>query len=182
MPVLRPFVEDLLTAARLMAGVASGSISADLPADLEDARTALGPVGRERELYDALISAPALRDATEALFRDGHYAEAVEAGFKALNSFVRKRSGLTLDGVTLFEQAFSEQKPRLRLNRLRSRSDLDEQIGFQRIMAGCITGIRNPRAHDHRRTDAPEEALEMLVMANHLFRRAAGATRTRAKR
>lgn len=39
------------------------------------------------------------------------------------------------------------------------------------IFAGCMTGIRNPRAHDADWEDTEQRALQLLVFANHLIER-----------
>ena len=50
--------------------------------------------------------------AAGTLYRDGHYANAVEDAVKALNALVRLRSGVDdLDGSKLMERVFSPQKP-----------------------------------------------------------------------
>jgi uncharacterized protein (TIGR02391 family) len=69
----------------------------------------------------------------------------------------------------LMNQAFSEKNPVLKLNELKTDSQRDEQVGYMSIFGGCITGIRNPRAHDHKKTDTPKVTLEMLTWANHLM-------------
>ena len=68
------------------------------------------------------------------------------------------------------QHAFNEDRPVLKLNDLRTASQRDEQKGYRFIFAGCMTGIRNPRAHEHDLGDDPSTALEMLVWANHLMR------------
>jgi len=122
------------------------------------------------ELYDNLVKSKAIRDATRKLFVGGHYARAVEEAYKCLNNRVKVKTGLDKDGQDLMNQAFSEKNPILKLNNLKTVSHRDEQIGYMLIFGGCMTGIRNPRAHEHEKTDSPEAALEMLVWANHLMR------------
>ena len=73
------------------------------------------------------------------------------------------------------ETAFSEKKPKLRLNDLADRSQRDEQVGHKDIFAGCITGLRNPRAHDHLYTDSPAQALRLLGFIDYLFSVVEGA-------
>jgi len=120
--------------------------------------------------YDSLITEQALVRATQKLFSDGHYGMAVEEAYKCLNNMVKKRSGLSADGASLMNSAFSAKSPILKLGNLTSQSDRDQQEGYMQIFAGCMTGIRNPRAHEHSYDDQPETALEMLVWANHLMR------------
>ena len=130
-------------------------------------------------LYDTLVKSETLRDATRKLFLGGHYARAVEEAYKCLNNTVKDKSGLDKDGQDLMNQVFSTKKPVLKLNKLKTESDVDEQLGYMLIFGGCMTGIRNPRAHEHKKADSPEVALEMLVWANHLMRVVHKARRAR---
>lgn len=134
------------------------------------------------ELYDILIKSKELRDATRKLFLDGYYTRAVEEAYKCINNTVKAKSRLSNDGQGLMSQVFSEKNPILKLNKLRTNSHRDEQIGYMSIFGGCMTGIRNPRAHEHKKTDSPEVAFEMLVWANHLMRVVGRADRARKRR
>jgi len=134
-------------------------------------------------LFDRVITEPDLNAATRPLYRDGHYARSVEEAFKFLNNAVKGRSGdATRDGQALMLNTFSDSAPVLRLNRLRSQSEKDEQKGYGFIYAGTMTGIRNPRAHEHDLRDDPDVALEMLVLANHLTRMLRRSARPRPRR
>lgn len=122
--------------------------------------------------FETLVTDSQLQQASGSLFRDRHYARAVEEAFKFLNSAVRDKSGIThQDGAGLMRTAFSANSPILKLNAWESQSEKDEQQGYMDIFAGSMTGIRNPRAHDHQLVDAPEVALELLILANHLVRK-----------
>lgn len=133
-------------------------------------------------LYDQLVTEPDLVKTTRSLFSDGYYALAVEEAFKCLNNIVKQKSGLPQDGASLMRSAFSANGPVLRVNNLRTQSERDQQLGYMDIFAGCMTGIRNPRAHEHRYLDKPAVALEMLSWANHLIRIVDRSIRTRRKR
>ena len=129
--------------------------------------------------FDAVVTDVDLRAATRTLYRQGHFARAVEEAFKFLNNAVKGRANdANRDGQDLMLHVFDLQGPALRLSRLRSQSERDQQAGYRFIFAGVMTGIRNPRAHDHALVDEPNVALEMLVLANHLMRLVAGSTRT----
>jgi uncharacterized protein (TIGR02391 family) len=133
-------------------------------------------------VFDALIREPNLRDTTRQLFQDGHYALAVEEAYKCVNNAVKSRSGLTADGSSLMKSAFSLGNPVLKLNDLSDQSQRDQQLGYMEIFAGCMTGIRNPRAHEHQYLDEPHVALEMLAWANHLMRLVRISKRCRARK
>jgi uncharacterized protein (TIGR02391 family) len=132
-------------------------------------------------LYDQVVTDAGLRTATIRLFRNKHYADAVRRGCMHVNNLVKKKSGLsTKDGPDLMHHAFKVDSPVLRLNALASQSDRDEQDGYRYILAGMMTGVRNPRAHEPVEDD-PEAALEMLTLANHLIRIVGRAKRTRRR-
>ena len=61
--------------------------------------------------------------------------------------------------------------PILKINAGESTSERDEQIGYMQIFSGCMTGIRNPRAHECDWEDSEQRALQLLVWANHLVER-----------
>ena len=122
--------------------------------------------------FDERVTIQPLRIVSHRLFANGHYTQAVEAAFKRLNNEVKAKSGLAeFDGDKLMREAFSVNNPRLRLNKLRTISDRDEQRGYMEIYAGVIAAIRNPRSHEHSLEDDPEVALELLTIANHLMRK-----------
>lgn len=134
------------------------------------------------DCFDSMISDTGLRDVIQHLYRDKYYANAVEEAYKYLNNVVKQASGNSADGADLMRSTFSRNNPILRLNTLNTQSQRDQQQGYMDILAGCMTGIRNPRAHEHQYLDEPAVALELLVMANHLIRMVRSTTRTRRRR
>lgn len=132
--------------------------------------------------YDRRIIDPALRSATRSRFVTEHYADAIEAGVKALNECVRERSGSSEDGDALMTSVFSEKRPKLRLNRLRTDSDRSEQRGHMMMCQAVVAAWRNPRAHSSQFEDTPENALMMLEHIQHLMAVTRSATRTRARK
>lgn len=154
----------------LLAGAVAESIESAGLAESVGQKSRPSPV--PTNLFDVLVTNQSLRQASASLFRDGHYARAVEEAFKCLNSTVRQKSKLAdRDGADLMRTALSPNGPILKLNAGSSQSEANEQRGYMDIYAGAMIGIRNPRAHDHELTDEPEAALEMIVLANHLMRK-----------
>jgi uncharacterized protein (TIGR02391 family) len=123
--------------------------------------------GRALRAYQNLTLHPEIARAASELYRDGHYANAVEASVKALNALVRLRSGLELDGIPLVEKAFSPNNPIIKFNDLSDQSDRDEQKGFMMMFSGAVSGLRNPRAHGFINDD-PERALEFIAYVSLL--------------
>lgn len=128
--------------------------------------------------YDHRITDAALRTATRSRFVSEHYADAVEAGVKALNECVRQRSGRVEDGDALMTVAFSPNKPILRLGSGKSKSDESVQRGHMQLCQGVVSAWRNPRAHSILNDD-PGKALMMLETINELMIVTLSATRTR---
>ena len=48
----------------------------------------------------------------------------------------------------------SAHSPVLMLNPLQSQSERDQQLGYMEMFAGSMTGVRNPRAHEHDLVDS----------------------------
>jgi uncharacterized protein (TIGR02391 family) len=106
-------------------------------------------------------------------FQGGHYADAVEAGLKELNSvvkeLVKKKTGQELDGAALMQKAFSPNPPVLvALDDLCTDSGRNIQQGYMQIFAGAMVGIRNPKAHANL-TITKERAWHFLFLASLLF-------------
>ena len=129
--------------------------------------------------FDALVTDDGLRQTCRSLFNGDHYALAVQKAFTYIDNMVRDKSGQAEKyGADLMRTVFSAKSPVLRLNDLETLSDRNEQQGYMEMLAGAMIGIRNPRSHEYDFVDRPEEALEMLVMANHFIRMLNKATPT----
>ncbi len=123
----------------------------------------LTSAGKTLKAYEGLELHSEIERAVGNLYRDGHYANAVEDATKALNALVRMRSGVEdKDGSTLMEAVFSPKNPILKFNKLTDASDIDEQKGFMMMLSGAVAGLRNPRAHKIIKDD-PEMALEFIA-------------------
>ena len=128
--------------------------------------------------YDRRIQNAEVRAATRSRFESRHYADAVEAGVKALNERIRARTGRTEDGDGLMTLVFSVNKPLLRFNKLKSKADESEQRGHMLLCQGVVSAWRNPRAHALTYDD-PLRCLMMLETIGDLIEKTNQAIRTR---
>lgn len=140
------------------------------------------PVADPLGLFDRIVTDPELVGVARSLFSDGYYALAVEEATKFVNNLVKDRSKSELDGAKMMAHVFSKDAPVLRVNDLKTESKINQQIGYAMILQGAMTGIRNPRAHEHAYLDEPHNALEMLALCNHVVRVIRKATKTRKGR
>jgi uncharacterized protein (TIGR02391 family) len=131
--------------------------------------------------YERRIIDPDLRAATRSRFVTQHYADAVEAGVKVLNQYVRSRTGRTEDGDELMKIVFHPNGMLLRVSRGKSKSDESAQRGHMLLCQGVVAAWRNPRAHALTE-DQPRQALMMLELIGDLLRVTRAATRTRKRK
>jgi uncharacterized protein (TIGR02391 family) len=114
-------------------------------------------------------------------FASGHFADSVEAAFKAVNERVKKvvlaKTGQEYDGADLMGRAFSLKKPILLLGDLSTVTGQNMQVGYLQIFAGSMTGIRNPKAHENIEIDAAR-AIHFLFLASLLMAKLDEATCT----
>jgi len=123
-------------------------------------------------LFDKMQFHPRVIAASKSLFESGHYAQATFEAFKAVNNFIKQKTGLNLDGKQLMAKAFNEEGPVIKLNELKTQSARDEQEGFKFLFMGAMEGIRNPKAHDNVVQTDPYRTLEYLGFASLLMKRA----------
>jgi uncharacterized protein (TIGR02391 family) len=134
------------------------------------------------ELFDTLLLHPKITKVSKKLFADGHYAQAILEAFKAVNNAVKKKSGITnKDGQALMAIVFNEERPIIKLNSLKTQSYKDEQMGFKLLYMGAMTGIRNPKAHDHVTQIDPSRTLKYLAFASLLMEKIDEGTRCRRR-
>ena len=109
------------------------------------------------------------------LFASGHYSLAVQEAYKAIDKFVADKSGESASGTALMDLVFSPKTPLLSWTNREKQSEKDEQMGYQRLFSGAMLGIRNPVTHEFNWIEDQEIALELLVFAQHLLRKAKAA-------
>jgi uncharacterized protein (TIGR02391 family) len=133
-------------------------------------------------LFDKMQFHPKVVEASQSLFETGHYAQAILEAFKAVNNFVKEKTRLSLDGKDLMAQVFRRENPVIKLNKLKTGSDWDEQEGFKFLFMGAMVGIRNPEAHDNVVQTNPYRTLEYLGFASLLMKRIEEGKITRSRK
>lgn len=142
------------------------SIKQNFEEELEDAGGSTS--GKTLKAYEGMELHPDIERIVGGLYRNGHYANAIEDAVKVLNAKVRMNSGVEdADGIPLMEKVFSPKNPILKFNDLQSQDDIDEQKGFMMMFSGAVAGLRNPRAHTIIKDD-PERALEFIAFISLL--------------
>ena len=126
------------------------------------------PAGQAIKAFSETALHPEVERAVAKLFKDGHYANAVEDTCKVLDGLVKLRSGiLDQSGTDLMLRVFSPKNPVLRFNSLQTETDRSEQQGMMHLFAGAMLAFRNPRAHQIIQ-DHPERALEIITFLSLL--------------
>ncbi|WP_286750194.1 TIGR02391 family protein [Sphingopyxis sp. SCN 67-31] len=124
-------------------------------------------------MFARLVTEPEISGVAADLFMSGHYNLSVAEAYKAVDKFVADRvPSLMQNGTTLMEQVFSPNAPHLQWSGMQTSSQIDEQKGYHRLFSGAMLGIRNPTTHEFGWVDDPELALELIVFAQHLLRKA----------
>ncbi|MEQ8142681.1 TIGR02391 family protein [Streptomyces sp. OP7] len=101
----------------------------------------------------------------------GQYTDAVRSAFQAVEHRVQTLSGLSEVGAKLMGTALGSDTPKLVVTRATGPSLRSEREGFRDLFKGAMEALRNPRSHGPHFADDPEEAQEMLALANMLMRR-----------
>lgn len=105
-------------------------------------------------------------------FDNGHYADAVEAAFKEINTRVKKtyrdRTSIEKDGAKLMQAAFSVQNPIIKLGDTSTETGTNIQQGYMEMFTGAMIGIRNPQAHNNLLI-SKENAVRKLHYASMLM-------------
>ncbi|MCZ8019395.1 TIGR02391 family protein [Novosphingobium sp.] len=130
-------------------------------------------------VFEKVVTEPEIYSVSGDLFASGYYNISVCEAFKAVEKYIQSRvPEIRQNGTTLMDQAFSPSNPALRWSDLLTNSEIDEQKGYQRLFSGSMLGIRNPTTHEFDWVDEPDVALELIVFAQHLIRKAKQAEAT----
>ncbi|KRR09562.1 hypothetical protein CQ12_13830 [Bradyrhizobium jicamae] len=111
---------------------------------------------------------PRIADTVWSAFMRGEYDVAVFQAMKAVEVSVRQAGNFGAGdlGVDLMRKAFHEDNGPL----TDKETEKSERQARSALFAGAIGSYKNP--HSHREVDLriPEEAMEIVMLANHLLR------------
>ena len=122
---------------------------------------------------------PKIREDVWALYHRGKYDTAVFEAMKAVEVAVREAiaAPTTVLGVNLMREAFRpapkpdalpDAKPAGKLTDITA--DPGEQVARMEFFTGSIGSYKNPHSHRNVALDDPDEAAEIIMLANHLLR------------
>lgn len=117
----------------------------------------------QRQLYNRAIHGEVQKYCIKDYLQKDYYDAVFEAA-KGLAERVREITGLTTDGGTLFQTAFSKNDPYLFFNSMKSDSEKSEFIGLKELMEAIFHLVRNPVAHTPKINWKIDEAKALDVL------------------
>lgn len=109
---------------------------------------------------------PAFADTVWAAFMRGEFDVAVFQAMKAVEVAVRKATGIPELGVRLMRKAFDPKGGPL----TDMEADEGERDAHSALFAGAIGSFKNPHSHRDVGLNDANEAVEVVMLANHLMR------------
>jgi uncharacterized protein (TIGR02391 family) len=111
---------------------------------------------------------PSIRENVWGLYHREKYDTAVFEAMKAVEVAVREAAGLTAShiGAALMRKAFDVDAGPL----TDKSAERGERQALSDLFAGAIGAYKNPHSHRNVALDDPDEAAEIVLLANHLLR------------
>ena len=109
-----------------------------------------------------------LWQAIQSTYEAGNYSHAILDAMHYLSNVLRDKTGADGDGVSLAGQAMGGESPRLRINKLQTDTERNEQRGIESIIRGMYQAIRNPRSHEQIE-DNQDTANVIIYFINYIL-------------
>jgi uncharacterized protein (TIGR02391 family) len=106
--------------------------------------------------------------AVQSTYEAGNFSHAILDAMHYLSNVLREKTGVDGDGKSLVGQALGGDSPRLRINKLQTETEKNEQQGLESILRGMYQAIRNPRSHEQVE-DKQETADAIIYFIDHLL-------------
>lgn len=106
--------------------------------------------------------------AIQSTYEAGNYSPAIVDAMHYMSNVLREKTGVDGDGKSLVGQALGGDSPRLRINKLQTDTERNEQQGIESILRGMYQAIRNPRSHEQIE-DNQETADSIIYFINYLL-------------
>jgi uncharacterized protein (TIGR02391 family) len=103
------------------------------------------------------------------LYQHGHTNEAIRKSTEIIEDTVRKLSGNKETGFPLMSKEFKDDRY-IDLSNIKESNQKDFIQGYQHLMMGMMSAIRNILSHSNENIRSPEEAFELLMFLNWLMR------------
>lgn len=116
-----------------------------------------------RQLYNRAIHGEVKKYCIKDYLQKDYYDAVFEAA-KGLAERVRQMSGLTTDGGTLFQTAFSKNDPYLFFNSMQTDSEKSEFTGLKELLESIFHLVRNPAAHTPKVNWKVDEAKALDIL------------------
>ena len=117
----------------------------------------------KKHLYNRAIHSEVQKYCIDDYLRKDYYDAVFEAA-KGLAERVRQITGLTTDGGTLFQTAFSKNDPYLFFNELKTDSEKSEFTGLKELLEAIFHLVRNPAAHTPKVNWKVDEAKALDIL------------------
>ena len=128
-------------------------------------------------VFKKFVTDPEIVDATRDLFLSGHYNVSVSNAVKAIDVYIKKRLSIhNKSGTALMNEVFSNNNPKLIWSARNTQSEKDAHEGYRFLFTGVMLGLRNPTTHEFGWVDTADDALECILLAQHLLRKAKEAS------
>jgi len=114
---------------------------------------------------------PELLKFCDADFLRNHYQDAVSGAAEYICERLRNMTGLSLDGMALINECFSETDPVVTVNELNTEAECDEQEGIMLLFKGALLAISNIADDESGSVWKEEDVADYFTLLSMLIRK-----------